>query len=70
MRIGQTRFKLVIISLGLFLLEGILTWVWASFPLTELLTAQGAVIGAYLGAKTANNIKERHYAGGSLEQND
>jgi uncharacterized membrane protein YfcA len=59
MRIKQTRWKLAIIAMGLFLMEAILKMLIAEFPLTELLTAQGLVVGAYLGAKTTNNIKER-----------
>ncbi len=57
-RITQTRWKLTLIAISLFLIEGAITVFVPEFPLTELLAAQGAVIGGYLGAKTVNNIKE------------
>ncbi len=58
MRVKQTRFKLSLIALGLFLIEAIAKVLIPTFPLTALFTAQGLVVGGYLGAKTTNNIKE------------
>jgi hypothetical protein len=64
-RVTQTRWKLTLIAMGLFLAEAIVKTLVSGFPLTELFAAQGGAIGFYLGAKTVNNIKEKHY-----EQND
>jgi len=60
-RITQTRFKLAVGSLALSLGEGILVCILPQFPLTEVLAAQGLAIGAYFGAKTVNNIKDKKY---------
>jgi hypothetical protein len=59
MRIKQTRLKLTLISLSLFLIEAILSAFIDGFPFTELISSQGIVVGAYLGAKTANNIQDK-----------
>ena len=55
-RIASTRFKLALIMVGISVLEGITYGLWSQFPLSQLLTFQGIVTGAYFGAKTATNI--------------
>jgi len=61
-RITQSRLKLIFYSIHLFLIEGVLRILFPNFPLTELLSAQGILIGGYLGVKTVNNIKDKGYA--------
>lgn len=60
-KITQTRFKIALITVALFLIEGAIKAFAPIFPLTEVLAAQGLVVGAYFGAKTANNITEVKY---------
>lgn len=61
-RIGQTRFKLVVSLCIAFFIQGIIKVLLPQFPLVEVMGAQGAVAGGYLGFKTADNIKEKRYA--------
>jgi predicted membrane protein len=55
--IRQTRFKTVVLGLGLGLVEGILKMIVKDFPVVEVFSFQGAIVGAYLAAKTTGNIK-------------
>jgi hypothetical protein len=57
--IKQSRLKLVFYSVHLLLIEAVLKLLFPAFPLVELMSAQGVLIGGYLGAKTANNIKDK-----------
>lgn len=53
----QTRLKIVGLGVALALLEGLLKVFVPVFPLTEVFAIQGMLIGAYLGARTVNNVK-------------
>ena len=55
--IRQTRFKTVALGLTLGLVEGIFRAFVKDFPLVETFGFQGAIVGAYLAAKTTGNIK-------------
>jgi predicted ABC-type sugar transport system permease subunit len=55
--IKQTRFKAVLIGLALGLIEGLARLVFPSFPLIETFGFQGAIIGAYLTARTVSGVK-------------
>lgn len=60
-RIKQTRFKLVLISLGLATLGAVAKTIFPGFPYVEMLGGIGTIDGLYLGVKTTNNIKEAKY---------
>lgn len=60
-RLRQSRLKLVVGMVLLYLLEALLKVYVKELPFTELIAAQGVLVGAYVGAKTANNIKEKKY---------
>lgn len=55
--IKQTRFKVVLVGLTLGLIEGIIKAAFPSFPVGETFGFQGAIVGAYLAARTVGNIK-------------
>ncbi len=55
--IRQSRLKLAFYAVHLLALEAVIKIVFPALPLTELFTAQGLIIGGYLGAKTINNVK-------------
>jgi len=55
--VRQTRLKVAITGLALGLIEGLAKVIFPSFPVVETFGFQGAIIGAYLTAKTVNNIK-------------
>lgn len=55
--VKQTRFKAVLIGLALGLIEGLARLVFPSFPLVETFGFQGAIIGAYLAARTVSGVK-------------
>jgi hypothetical protein len=49
----------------MFLAEGVINIFAPTFPFTELIAAQGVAFGAYMGAKTTNNIKDKKYSNGN-----
>jgi len=55
--ITHTRFKVVLIGLMLGVIEGAAKVIFPAFPIVETFGFQGAIIGAYLTAKTLNNIR-------------
>lgn len=56
--ITQTRFKTVIVGLGLGLIEGLAKVCMPSFPIVETYGFQGAIVGAYLAARTVSGVKK------------
>jgi len=57
MAITQTRFKIVLIGLALGLIEGVTKAAFPAFPIVETFGFQAAIIGAFITAKTLNNIR-------------
>jgi len=53
----QTRFKVVLIGLALGLIEGVTKAAFPAFPIVETFGFQAAIIGAFITAKTLNNIR-------------
>jgi hypothetical protein len=55
--VRQTRFKVVLLGLAIGLVEGALRVCFPTFPLVETFSFQGAVVGAYLAARTVSDVK-------------
>ena len=53
----NTKFKLVLLLIALFLIEAILKTIFKGFPLTELYAAQTLVSGAYTGARVYQDTR-------------
>lgn len=62
----NTRFKVVLGCLAMYFIEGIIKMIFPSFPLVDLLAAEGVVVSFFVGAKTADNIKYSKYVGGLI----
>ena len=56
-RIQQTRFKLSLIGLGLFLFEGMLKVIFPTFPIIEILGAEAGLMVGYITGKSYENGK-------------
>jgi hypothetical protein len=56
--VKQTRLKLVIGMTLLALVEGLIKAFLSGFPLIEVFSIQGMLVGTYVGAKTVSGIKE------------
>ena len=54
-RIAQTKFKMGVGIIILYFIEGVLKTLLDSFPLTELLAAQGAVALGFMGIQLARD---------------
>jgi ribose/xylose/arabinose/galactoside ABC-type transport system permease subunit len=65
--ITQTRFKIVIVGLALGLIEGFISVAFPSFPIVETYGFQGAIVGAYLAARTVSGIKNMSMGNGNGE---
>jgi len=66
----QTRFKVVILGLGLGLIEGFIKVAFPSFPIVETFGFQGAIVGAYLAARTVSGIKSMSMGNGDAEKSE
>jgi formylmethanofuran dehydrogenase subunit C len=51
----QTRFKYGLVFVGIVFVEGMVKAFLPGFPFVEAIAAQGAAVGVYTVAKTANN---------------
>jgi xanthosine utilization system XapX-like protein len=68
--ITQTRFKIVMIGLALGLIEGFVKVLFPSFPTVETFGFQGAIVGAYLAARTASGMKSMSMGNGDTEKSE
>ncbi|MCX6825743.1 MAG: hypothetical protein NTV06_00545 [candidate division Zixibacteria bacterium] len=66
----QTRLKVVLIGLALGLIEGVAKAAFPSFPIVETFGFQGAIIGAYLTARTVSGIKGMSMENGNGNDNE
>jgi len=64
--VKQTRFKVVLIGLTLGLIEGMVKVAFPTFPIVETYGFQGAVVGAYLAARTVSGIKSMEKENGEI----
>lgn len=56
--ICQTKFKITVLAIFLFFIEGIVRAIAQGFPFVELVASQGAVIGYFLTVKIIGDTKE------------
>ena len=66
----QTRLKVVIAGLALGLIEGLAKVALPSFPVVETFGFQGAIIGAYLAARTVSGMKSMSMGNGDAEKSE
>ena len=57
-----TRFKVALICLGLYLIEGLLKALLKGFPIEVIVGAQGAIVSFYFAARTIQDVKVARYA--------
>jgi len=58
----QKRFLAFCIAMGIGLLEGILTMMFPTFPITAVFGFEGIGLTAYLSVQTISDIKEAKFA--------